>query len=170
MKNPEAFAKRYGDYYVVALQLGGETGVCLTLASDATTHEKTAKVSVTAHVLLWDKTEEHAEHDSDFFQREFIEFSGYDTLSQKFENMRSSRPEEKQRAIDAAGVYLRQAESLIANVDHMMDRCKLHDSLEIGWDRVMEVCISGIVSQVVLMPYCKLPEYVQLCTYLGSVQ
>ena len=162
MKDRSRFLALYGDYYVAGLELGGDVGVCFSLASDATFRETEVSVSVTAHALFWDATAEHTERETESQQHSDFTFSAYNTLTQEFEQKHCSRPEERGSVLSSAGVYLGQIESLRSEVDRAVDKYGLQHGHKVSWSRVMEVCTSGLVSHVVLLPYSKLPEYIEL--------
>ena len=162
MVNPAGFRDTYGDYFVAGLQVGANAGLCFTVHEDSHVHDTKVKLSLTVHALFCEATTEKSEEHHSMYSNLDVSFCGYNTLLEKFDQKHSSKGDSTSDLLRLVGLYASQVERLRPAVRELLAEYNLDAASPISWDQVNAICMSGLVSYVVLRPYSQLPEVARI--------
>ena len=154
-----AFQKAYGDYYVAAYNLGANAGVLLAAESGST--DTTDKFSVTESVKAFFWTASHTDSHVENKYEDHINwtFVAYDTLSSVNDSQQSSNGTPLSKVSNSCSRYLDLVQRLEARVDEHLQQKALKSGTTVNLARCKDICNSGLVSQLLLLPYRALRQY-----------
>jgi len=161
----DAFRQMYGDYYLGALSIGGDTTTFLSTSSSMDLKSEMKHIQVKAKILWVSKTvyDKHTSTTSTD-DRCDVTFHGFDTLSGYQKTVRATNQES----------YLEIQHEATQNVAWGMnldDRAKvvlgklglggdIRDTMELTEGQCKTVCESGLVVELVFLPYARLRDYI----------
>lgn len=154
-----AFRALYGDYFIAGFTLGGDSGAFLSV--DETTKHTTDTVALKATVkVLFFKpktvsastTKIHDEHGI------MVKILGYDTLNNyNMSNPRISLAEAQERISDMVEITDSMAERVTAKLKEL----NVEQERKLTLSECAHLCASGVVVQVLLLPFHTLRGYQQ---------
>ena len=148
-----AFHEKYGDYYLAAYRLGGETGIMVSGShSDKRTLDRFG-ITVTVEVLF---IEASVTYTQDFVQTEALntlKIIGYDTLGHtKYNSMAVDQAPLKSEAKKQAQDYCDKAKTLDLRVTEKLDALDIHDGDQIDIAMCQKLVEAGLVVELMLLP------------------
>ena len=154
------FRQKYGDYYVAGFVLGADTAVMLSESSDVSATTEQIKIVLKVHALFFTVNKTLADIKKATINAEVAySISGFDTLSNTHQNF-SSKAGSDLRVIKAAATKLaRCGEDLSDRVTRMMEELGLKEGRELTWIECEKICTSGLVVEVILVPFSTLREW-----------
>ncbi|KAJ7306884.1 hypothetical protein DFH08DRAFT_1053777 [Mycena albidolilacea] len=161
--NRDSFRAAYGDYFVAGLCLGADNATFLSSSSGKNVQSEMKDIKVQAKFFgftktVYDKrTEEHSEN------RSFdITYSGLDTLRAYQETTRATDERAYEGVKARAAQSVADGQGLMERVRGVMDEMHLVDRAKLTSNQLTEVCRSGLVVELLLMPYGGLKEYAEI--------
>jgi hypothetical protein len=156
-----AFRAEYGDYYVAALRLGGDSGAFVSVdQSETTTIEKTT-LTVTVKVLFFKASKTVSHTDIEKVQHLAFRFAGYDTLDGV--NAVVNAPEVGRDALmrtqEKCASYLTKGTELAQRAIEKLEKLGLKAEQPLSIGECENICQSGLVVQLLLVPYTNLRGY-----------
>ncbi|KAJ7700956.1 hypothetical protein B0H16DRAFT_1735988 [Mycena metata] len=158
-----SFRTEYGDYFVAGLCLGADNATFLSSSSDKDVQSEMKDIKVQAKFLFFTKTiyEKHTDEHSD--QRSFdLTYSGLDTLRAYQETTRATDEHAYDMAKARAAQSVADGQGLMARVRRVMDELQLVEKATLTREQLTQVCRSGLVVELLLMPYAGLKEYAEI--------
>jgi hypothetical protein len=164
-QGPRQFANVYGDYYVSGYELGADAGASLSATTESKESEERLAITVRVKALFFDKalpevvTTTNSSHSSSC-----ITFVGYSTLG----NSKRSVEAKDLSPMGLGGLqkistsFLQEVGALEVTARKEIKRLGLVDGQRLSLDQCSEICKSGLVVQLLLAPYHRLVEYVEL--------
>lgn len=156
----EAFRERYGDYYVAAMTIGGDSGAFMSVDAGTKTTTDTVALTVTVKVLFFkakswstSKTTTKVEHDLSFT------FCGYDTLEGTSTTMKPGKPTPLDVAQTQVTHFVDLADSLETRTAQKLFELRIEDKHGLTMSQCEVVCRSGVVVQLLLAPFERLMGY-----------
>ncbi|KAJ7797132.1 hypothetical protein B0H13DRAFT_2392312 [Mycena leptocephala] len=153
----DSFRAAYGDYFVAGLCLGADNATFLSSSSGKDVRSEMKDIKVQAKFLGFTKTVYGKRTDKHSDERSFdITYSGLDTLGAYQETTPTDeRAYEMAKARTAQSVA--DGQGLMARMRRVMDELQLVGAT-LTRDQLTEVCRSGLVVELLLMPYGGLKE------------
>ena len=149
----QAFHERYGDYYLAAYRLGGETGI---LVSGSNSHKRTLDrfgITVTVEVLF---VETSVTHTKDFAKTEALntlKVIGYDTLGQTtYNSMAEDHAAIGSEVRKQAEDLCEKSRTLDTRVAEKLDELDIHDGDQIDTSMCQKLVEAGLVVELMLLP------------------
>jgi hypothetical protein len=169
---PARFKALYGDYFVCGYELGGDAGACLSASCESSSKTTTLELTVTVKVLFVKKSITKTTSDTEVSGSSKLAFSGYTTFGQKSITMSSAdvSPADPARLQQAAAEYLTMVGDLPSDIRGQMRKLGLVDGQALRLSSCSGICESGLVVQLLLAPFARLNEYVQLLSQPPSEQ
>jgi hypothetical protein len=154
----DAFTKRYGDFYVTGLQIGGDAAVLVSQALSKSQSSESLQVQVEVQFLCFSDSEELVNETSssattsaqlsltafDSLDQSFMEFSAQKETSLRFEDARRLTQEYAMRVEKMPSRVAERIEALGSN---------LTDKSILGWGQVVAISQTDVVSRLVLVPF-----------------
>lgn len=159
---PRLFSAKYGDYYVAGFELGADAGACLAAKASARLSTETVSLSLTVKVLFVSKTIEKNTTTSDYSASADLTFQGYDTLRDENKELHVASKEPCRSVRLAADEFSARVISLQKAAETALAEVKLDISKPLDGGGYEQLVRSGLVVQLVLMPYQSLTEYATL--------
>lgn len=168
----EAFQAVYGDYYVNAFSIGGDSAVLISTSSLDTSITENAKVVGKVQILCWED-EETLLDIAAFEESKHIRFAvtAFDTLTDLFINIpgtddasRGLTVSETKALAGRYGALTRELPERIMKPMKALEASLKSGTGEMtfGWDSVRTVVESGLVMQVVLVPFARMREVMEV--------
>ncbi|CAG9982475.1 unnamed protein product [Clonostachys byssicola] len=161
----QRFAEIYGDYYVAGYELGADAGASLFARTDSKSSEETLVVTVTVKVLFAKKKlPPYTKKWQSSQSSSSICFAGYNTLgsSKKSLEARDLSPMGLSALQSTSAAYLDKVRALDPTARGELERLGLRDGQSISLSKCSEICESGLVVQLLLAPYARLTQYIEL--------
>ncbi|KAJ6568220.1 hypothetical protein DFH09DRAFT_983075 [Mycena vulgaris] len=162
-RSPATFHHTYGDYFLSALSLGADTSTFLSTSSAVDLKSEMKDIQVKAKFLGASKTvyEDHLQTQSAASMYD-ITYNGFDTLSdyQQNERARDWVTYERIKADATRNVAggIRLVSRMTETLEGLGLDCETERALTEG--QVENVCKSGVVVEVMFLPYSGLRDYV----------
>ena len=154
-----AFTAKYGDYYVGALSLGADSGVLVTQDIDEESSIEKLKIEIEAQVLCFSYKETIADQTFAAAHSDLrFGITAFDTMTFDFVDLPNALTLEETRKLGA--LYDQRTEELAARVEsrlHEWDQILSGDT-KLGWQDVKGIIETGMVIELVLLPFAKLRE------------
>ena len=154
-----AFKRRYGDYYLAAYRLGGDTGILVSGNNSQRKKLEKFGITVTVEVLL---VEVSVTHTKDFKTAEAhsgIKLIGYDTLGHTAYNSAAENQASAQSGVQSqAANYCTKAQDLDYRVAEKLDTLDIQDGDRIDLEMCRKLVESGLVVELMLLPIITLRE------------
>ncbi|KAJ6526412.1 hypothetical protein B0H19DRAFT_1335705 [Mycena capillaripes] len=158
-----SFRATYDDYFVAGLCLGADNATFLSSSSGKDIQDEMKDIKVKVKLFGFTKTvyDKHTEEHSD--ERSFdVTYIGLDTLRayQETTHVTDERVYEvvKARAVQSVA----DGNDLMARVRRVMEKLQLVEGAKLTRDQLTEVCRSGLVVELLLIPYGGLKEYAEI--------
>jgi hypothetical protein len=159
----DSFRAAHGDYFVAGLCLGADNATFLSSSSGKNVQSEMKDIKVQAKFFgftktVYDKrTEEHSDN------RSFdITYSGLDTFRAYQETTRATDERAYEGVKARAAQSIADGQGLMERVRGVMDEMHLVDGATLTSNQLTEVCRSGLVVELLLMPYGGLKEYADI--------
>ncbi|KLU89846.1 hypothetical protein MAPG_08815 [Magnaporthiopsis poae ATCC 64411] len=157
-----AMEEQYGDYYVAAYQLGGDSGMLISSSSHREAQKEVYGVTVKTEALFWEESV-HTEMQFETFSSGCaLTLYGYDTLDRKTWEQRA------QGAGQAAADLYRTSQDVAgrtqflgARLDRVVKEMDLKDGDMLSLEQCDELTRRGVVVEVVLRPVRMLREVLE---------
>ncbi|KAJ7847167.1 hypothetical protein B0H13DRAFT_1907413 [Mycena leptocephala] len=144
----DSFRAAYGDYFVAGLCLGADNATFLSSSSGKDVQSEMKDIK---------RTEKHSD------ERSFdITYSGLDTLRGYQETTRATDERAYEMVKARAAQSVADGQGLMARMRRVMDELQLVERATLTRDQRTEVCRSGLVVELLLMPYGGLKEYAEI--------
>ncbi len=162
----EAFQRRFGDFYVSSLAIGGDSGVCLSMSSASDDQVEDLLIMADVHVLFWTAEVEIAHKHKEWHmeQRSLALFS-HDTLtSESFSNRwaRGVTDADMEGARRQAVSFADKVDSMQGRITEALQELGIRDSADFDWQRGRELWRRGLVAELTLLPFSSLREVQQI--------
>ncbi|KAJ6563948.1 hypothetical protein B0H19DRAFT_1258476 [Mycena capillaripes] len=158
-----SFRTAYGDYFVAGLCLGADNATLLSSSSGKDVRSEMKDIKVQAKLLGFTKTIYDKRTDEHSDERSFdIKYSGLDTL-RDYQETTQAADERGYEVVKVRAVQsVADGQGLMARVHGVMDELHLVEGATLTSDQLTEVCRSGLVVELLLMPYGGLKEYAEI--------
>lgn len=154
-----AFESCYGDYYLAAYVLGGDTGILVSGSGTSKRELEKFGITVTVEVLF---VEVGTTHTKDFVAAEAkseVKFIGYDTLGHStFNSAAGGRGLDSVAVKRQVQVYCESAKCLDVRVADKLDELDIQDGEQIDETVCRRLIESGLVVELLLLPVSSLRE------------
>ncbi|ETS81498.1 hypothetical protein PFICI_06500 [Pestalotiopsis fici W106-1] len=147
----ERFKRRFGDYYVAGLRLGGDSSVFVSVDEASKSSAETFKVKVNIRVLFWSTSIEHSHEERAASQSLSFQFAAFDSLTQTHETLSNGEPFEQVREL--VKVYTDLGGSLNQRIADLRDKLGLEKDKILNPSDIASICQSGLVVEVILQPF-----------------
>jgi hypothetical protein len=153
------FQKCYGDYYLAAYRLGGDTGILVSGASSDKRSLEKFGVTITVEVLFVKASVSHTKNSLKAEAHSNFKIIGYDTLSHTQYNSEAQGHAALQSEVtrEAEG-YCEKAKSLDIRVSDKLDELGIHDGDRVDMKLCEKLTQAGLVVELMLLPVITLRE------------
>ncbi|KAF7368279.1 hypothetical protein MVEN_00148900 [Mycena venus] len=159
----DSFRASYGDYFVAGLCLGADNATFLSSSSGKYVQSEMKDIKVQAKFFGFTKTvyDKHTYEHSD--ERSFdLTYSGLDTLRAYQETTRATDERAYEVVKARAAQSVADGQGLMARVRRVMDELQLVEGAILTRDQLPEIFRSGLVVELLLMPYAGLKEHAEI--------
>ncbi|KAJ7895751.1 hypothetical protein B0H13DRAFT_2338717 [Mycena leptocephala] len=161
----DSFRAAYGDYFVAGLCLGADNATFLSSSSGKDVQSEMKDIKVQAKFFGFTKTVYDKRTDKHSDECSFdITYSGLDTLRAYQETTRATDERGYEMAKARAVQSVADGQGLMARMRRVMDELQLAERATLTRDQLTEVYRSGLVVELLLMPYGGLKEYAEITT------
>ncbi|KAF2497635.1 hypothetical protein BU16DRAFT_606206 [Lophium mytilinum] len=159
----QQFRNEFGDFYISGYVLGADAGALLAADTKSHTQSEATEITVKVKVVFFEASKTWASSSSSSDVHAKLDFCGYSTLedkslSRRYETSREGQDSQLRQAINT---YFDKVRSLERDVRKKLLELKLKDGQKIQLSAGTGVCESGLVAQLILSPFARLPEYVE---------
>lgn len=166
--SPASFRQTYGDYYLAALCLGADTSTFLSTSSSVDLKAEMRDIQVKAKFLGMQKTvyEDHKQSASVTSAYD-ITYCGFDTLT---ESQKTAQAHDRQSYMELqaeATQNVARGMTLGKQIKQAVQRLNLGEDIETAIltdEQCKAVCGSGLVVELVFLPYARLRDYILATT------
>ncbi|KAK3070134.1 hypothetical protein LTR53_010993 [Teratosphaeriaceae sp. CCFEE 6253] len=159
------FHTQFGDYFVVALELGADIGCCLGISSDSSAESESTAITVTAHALFWDASMTSESSTSTEHAELRVGFRSYNTFNNSNETVDVVSPGDAAIVRSYAARYMQQTVDLAPRLQTEMKRLNLSEDSDLDtfrWSDCDKVVFAGLGVQYILLPFSVVPEVREL--------
>ncbi|KAF5536436.1 hypothetical protein FPHYL_12968 [Fusarium phyllophilum] len=164
-QGPRQFANVYGDYYVSGYELGADAGASLSATTESKESKERLAITVKVKALFFERAlPEAVITTSSSDSSSCITFVGYSTLGNSKRSVEANGLSETGLGAlqKVSAAFLQEVGALEISARNVMNRLGLVDGQQLSLERCSEVCKSGLVVQLLLAPYNRLVEFVEL--------
>lgn len=147
----ERFKRRFGDYYVAGLRLGGDSSVLVSVDEASKSSVETLKVKVNIRILFWTATIEHSHEERTASESLSFQFAAFDSLTQTHETSDSGQPFQQVKGL--VQVYTDLGNTLNQRITDLRGKLGLEKDKILQLSDLESICQSGLVAEVILQPY-----------------
>jgi hypothetical protein len=165
----KTFANRYGDYYVAGLVLGGDNATVLSSSLGSVASSELSDMLITGRIfgIKASKTKRsrgQSQHDNGAVNLTYM-----DSLANRSECMnagigKANNVKKLEAALERGRRNIAAGGRLNDRVGEVVDQIGLKASEQISYDMCERVSQAGLVTEILLLPYSGLREYVVACT------
>ena len=155
----QAFRDEFGDYYVAGYQIGADAGACLTIAHLDESEQETTRITGAVKVLWVSKSVTKATSTSSNLSSDYLSFRSYDSLQQRNDEAHGC---DIGRIQQVSSECMERIEGLQMAIARRLDDLGCSETGAFDASACNQLCRSGVVVQLIMLPYCKLFEYVTL--------
>ncbi|KAF7541256.1 hypothetical protein G7054_g718 [Neopestalotiopsis clavispora] len=145
------FKRRFGDYYVSGLRLGGDSSVFVSVDEAAKSSAETFKAKVSVRVLFWSASIEHSHEERAASESLSFQFAAFDSLTQTHETLDNGAPFQQVRGLVKR--YTELGGSLNQRITDLRGELGLEKDKILKPSDITAVCESGLVVEVILQPF-----------------
>ncbi|KAK3112487.1 hypothetical protein LTR53_011203 [Teratosphaeriaceae sp. CCFEE 6253] len=159
------FHTQFGDYFVVALELGADIGCCLSISSDSSAESESTAITVTAHALFWDASTTSESSTATEHAELRVGFRSYNTFNNSNETIDVVSPGDAAIVRSYAARYMQQTVDLAPRLQTEMKRLNLSEDSDLDtfqWSDCDRVVLAGLGVQYILLPFSVVPEVREL--------
>ncbi|KAF5696335.1 hypothetical protein FGLOB1_13608 [Fusarium globosum] len=164
-QGPREFANVYGDYYVSGYELGADAGASLSATTESKESKERLAITVKVKALFFERAlPEVVTTTSSSDSSSCITFAGYSTVGNSKRVVEAKDLSEMGLTAlqKVSAAFLQEVGALESSARKEMDRLGLVDGQQLSLEQCTEVCRSGLVVQLLLTPYHRLVEFVEL--------
>ncbi|KAI1268735.1 hypothetical protein F5Y18DRAFT_372179 [Xylariaceae sp. FL1019] len=154
----QRFTRKYGDYYVAGIRLGADSSTFVSVDSASASSSETLTVHVEVRVLFWSSSWDHTEQNVSASKSLKFNFAVFDSISQAHDS--SETPQSFARVRETIQLYSKLGDNLTRRVQDLKDRLGLHPEKLLGMTELGEICQSGLVVELILLPFCFQRDFV----------
>lgn len=147
----ERFKRRFGDYYVAGIRLGGDSSVFVSVDEASKSSVQTLKVKVNIRVLFWTATIEHTQEERTASESLSFQFAAFDSITQTHETLDSGQPFQQVKGL--VQVYTDLGNTLNQRITDLRGKLGLEKNKILQWSEIEPICQSGLVAEVILQPF-----------------
>jgi hypothetical protein len=163
----DAFTSKYGDYYVSALHIGGETGVMVSQHSDSRESSEKLLAKVEVQLLCFSSTWSSSSQSYESASTGNYNFSSFNTLEKSSTSVASSTSTGFKTARKHVLEAVASGAAIAKFIDDKLRLLNLINGQEIKWDTCKELAKENLILELMLVPLRTLRE-VQQAIALGS--
>jgi hypothetical protein len=145
------FKRRFGDYYVAGLRLGGDSSVFVSVDEAAKSSAETFKAKVSVRVLFWSASIEHSHEERAASESLSFQFAAFDSLTQTHETLDNGAPFQQVRGLVKR--YTELGGSLNQRITDLRGELRLEKDKILKPSDITAVCESGLVVEIILQPF-----------------
>ena len=165
---PANFAQVYGDYYVAGFELGADAGACLAASARNWSSVESVTLSATVKLLFFSTTTSTTETDVQQTASADLNFCGYDTLRDQNVDVKVASSHACSSIQEAAEKFQARAAVLHEDVISALAGLPVDLSKPLSGTDYELLIGSGLIVQLLLMPYQSLPQYVSVLSSKGT--
>ncbi|KAK6200856.1 hypothetical protein LQW54_009439 [Pestalotiopsis sp. IQ-011] len=141
----ERFKRRFGDYYVAGLRLGGDSSVFVSVDEASKSSVETFKVKVNIRILFWTTTIEHSHEERTASESLSFQFAAFDSLKQTHETLDGGQSFQQVKSL--VQVYTELGNTLNQRITDLRGKLGLEKDKILQLSDIESICRSGLVAE-----------------------